>query len=83
MYKRQFLYSSDVVITDIGIAKLEDPNLLAFGFTVFCVMVAINAFNFIDGIDGLAASASLMALVHLIIADTLFGIGLSPAGNKC
>lgn len=77
-----FLYSSDVVITDIGIAKLEDPNLLAFGFTVFCVMVAINAFNFIDGIDGLAASASLMAVVHLIIADTLFGIGLSPAGKQ-
>lgn len=63
------------------------PPLISIGFSLFTIIVIINAFNFIDGIDGLAASLGIISSVtfgtyfyffdtnyqHAILAFTLTG----------
>lgn len=38
------------------------PPLLAYPFTVFCVLGVINAMNMLDGVDGLAGGVAVTAL---------------------
>ena len=55
------------------------PSWLDYGFTVFWIVGAINAFNLIDGLDGLATGLALIASLGMAgslffqnrIADTL------------
>lgn len=78
----QFLAA--LIIVGLGDIKIESlGNLVGLGtlnfgwatipFTVFCVMLLINAMNMIDGIDGLAGGKSLIALLWISIACGLSG----------
>lgn len=61
----------DVRITSwFGIFEVTDlPFLVSVFFSIFVVLVIINAFNLIDGIDGLAAS---MGIVSSLAYGTYF-----------
>jgi len=57
-----------VIITDLRIIGFSDlfsvqtlPYWVSVAFTVFVIILIINAFNLIDGINGLAGSIALMA----------------------
>ncbi len=52
-------------------------GLFAVPFTVFCVMLLINAINMIDGLDGLAGGKSFIILLWLGIASGTTGNGES------
>ncbi len=48
-------------------------------FTIFCVMLLINAFNMMDGLDGLAGGKGVIVLVWLVVAE---GIGGNTGGEQ-
>lgn len=51
----------------------------SYPFTIFCVVLLINAVNMIDGLDGLASGIVFIALFWLALACALYGDSL-PAG---
>ena len=44
-----------------------DLNYFSYFFTLLCLLIIINAFNFIDGIDGLASSLFLIPLTVILL----------------
>ncbi len=70
-----------ISINDIGILPYladEKYALLHTALGILTIAIAVNAFNFIDGIDGLSASMGVLALVHINLAFTIFGLN-TPA----
>lgn len=68
--------------TDFSDSLLHFPLWLAFGFTLFWIVGAINTVNFVDGVDGLAAGVALVAAVVLGVHSVLIGqytIAVLPA----
>ena len=55
-------------ITNLGDLPLNNYfNLYSNIFTILCVLLLINAYNFIDGADGICASNFLFSLTSIII----------------
>ncbi len=52
---------------EIGLGVMSVP------FSVFCVVLLINAINLMDGLDGLAAGKSFVVLLWLMLACALAG----------
>ena len=48
---------------------INDNIVFNYSFSVLCILLFVNAFNFIDGIDGLASSIGLSFFLYLIIKN--------------
>lgn len=79
-----------ILIVTAGDTRIESlGNLFGLGpihfgrwsypFTIFCVVLLINAVNMIDGLDGLAGGIVFIALFWFAFACALYGDSL-PAG---
>ncbi len=71
------IYGADLVIRDLG-ALLPGGGTLELGwfavpFTVFVTVGIINAVNLSDGLDGLCGNLTLVSLLGLGAAGSLFG----------
>ena len=57
------------IIKELIFYNFNDQSIylkkLSFIFTIFCILVFCNAFNFIDGINGLSISAGLIWIVAM------------------
>ncbi len=61
------LISYNYKINNLGIINLNDyPSYFSTMFTIFCVLISINAYNFLDGEDGLASSNILLSILIMI-----------------
>jgi UDP-GlcNAc:undecaprenyl-phosphate GlcNAc-1-phosphate transferase len=71
------IYGGGVVLNDVGAllpgAGVLSLGLLAVPFTVFACIGVINAINMIDGLDGLSGSLTLISLLGLGVANSLWG----------
>lgn len=72
------------IVVHFGAAKVDVMgNLLGFGdiylgwfsypFSMFCIVLLINAVNMMDGLDGLAAGKSFIVISWLVIACFIAG----------
>ena len=66
-----FLVIKGYLIQDLGFISLNTSSLfiliLAILFSIFCILVTINAYNFIDGMDGLLGTLVLSYISSLLI----------------
>jgi UDP-GlcNAc:undecaprenyl-phosphate GlcNAc-1-phosphate transferase len=63
-----------MMIETLGVFGSEGSfqlGIFSLPFTIFCIMVAINAFNFLDGIDGLTGLLFLIAMFAIIMCAPL------------
>ena len=76
------VYGGGIVIVDLGGISLTGATLflgvLAVPFTVFVVVGLINAVNMADGLDGLVGNMSLVTLLGLGMAESMWGTTGSP-----
>jgi UDP-GlcNAc:undecaprenyl-phosphate/decaprenyl-phosphate GlcNAc-1-phosphate transferase len=56
---------------EIGIQNISPE--IAIPITVIAIVGLVNAFNMIDGVDGLAGSITLVAILMIILGQSLFG----------
>ena len=56
---------------EIGIQNVVPE--IAIPITVVAIVGLVNAFNMIDGVDGLAGSITLVAILMIILGQSLFG----------
>jgi UDP-GlcNAc:undecaprenyl-phosphate GlcNAc-1-phosphate transferase len=68
-----FIISNDFSVTSLGSYHGYVLHLSSFGyiFTLFSILVLVNATNFIDGIDGLCASLTLVSIISLLIFSNI------------
>ena len=70
-----FLVIKGYLIKDLGFVNLDTSNMLvlilAISFSIFCILVTINAFNFIDGLDGLLGTLVIAYIFSLLIFSDL------------
>ncbi len=72
------IYEMGYLLIDINIG-FYIPVVIAFAFSVFCVVGMSNAMNIIDGFNGLSSGVALMVLVailyindNIVIANDIF-----------
>lgn len=63
----------------LGNGQPLDIGFLAPAFTLFALLLLVNAWNFMDGLDGLAGGISVLTFVALFIAACLSGGTLDAA----
>lgn len=61
----------------LGPVIIANP-IVAYTFTVFCIMGVINAINMIDGVDGLSGGLILIALVWVAFLASTSGRDVMP-----
>lgn len=60
-----------VLLYDLNIGFIL-PGVLAFLFSVFCVVGCVNSINIIDGLNGLSAGVSFMILTSVSLVGYLY-----------
>ena len=58
-------------IPELGATDLAPE--IAIPITVIAIVGLVNAFNMIDGVDGLAGSITLVAILMIVLGQSLFG----------
>ena len=65
-----YIFTKEVVVVKtLGSYEFFDLNLgsLSFIFTILCIFLLTNAYNYIDGMDGLIASNIIISLITLYL----------------
>ena len=69
------IYGTDLYLhsplPELGVQNLAPE--IAMPITVIATIGLVNAFNMIDGIDGLAGSITLVAILMVVLGQSLFG----------
>lgn len=53
----------------LGYGAVEFHPIMAIGFSMFCMVLLINAMNMIDGLDGLSSGITILILAGITIFD--------------
>ena len=73
-----FIFLNDLFVTSTRILFLDNflENYFLFKliFTLFCVIILLNGFNFIDGVNGLASGYFICVVINLILLTKSFDL---------